>query len=452
MSLAVSGALLVAAVRTDEHEHEYDNANVVVRSRFRTRRVARRFPYGCNLSPRFKEIMPFDPQPWRRDTPAATLGRIHLNNAGAALMPRPVAEAITAHLRRECELGGYEAADAAAEDIGLAYDAVARMMGAAAPNIALIESATAGMALVLDALDLQPGDVILTTNDDYPSNQIMYVSLAKRRGVRVVRAEDAPEGGVDVDSLRSLLREYRPALVSVTHVPTNSGLVQPVAAIGEVCAEAEVPYAIDACQSAGQIPLDVAGLQCDFLFASARKFVRGPRGIGFLYVSDRALARGVAPTCPDMRGAEWTGVDTFEPVQGARRFETWEFAYALVLGLGAAARYSLDTGVAEAGAYAASLAARLRDRFRDEPRVQVLDRGDCLSAIVTLAFDGSAPEAIVSRLREQAINTSITRVDYPTLDAPRRAAGAAVRISPHYYNTVRDIDSAIFALEEFLEP
>jgi selenocysteine lyase/cysteine desulfurase len=392
----------------------------------------------------------FDPDPWRRDTPAAAAGRIHLNNAGAALMPRPVHHAIVAHLRRESECGGYEAADAAAAQIEAVYDSVARLVGAQPRNVALIESATTGMALTLDALDLRDGDVILTTNDDYPSSQIMYASLAARRGVRVVRAADAPEGGVDLDSMRARIAADRPALVSVTHVRTHSGLVQPVEAVGALCAEAGVPYAIDACQSVGQIPLDMARLRCDFLFASARKFLRGPRGIGFLAVSDLALDRGVAPTFPDLRAARWTAPDGFALADDARRFETWEFAFALVLGLGAAADYARTAGIEQAGAYAAALADRLRARFRDESGAHVLDRAPTLSAIVTIAFDATPADRIVPILREQAINTSVTRVDYPTLDEARRAAGSAVRISPHYYNTTRDIDAAIFALEEFL--
>jgi selenocysteine lyase/cysteine desulfurase len=393
----------------------------------------------------------FDPTPYRHDTPAAAAGRIHLNNAGAALMPIPVAHAIQAHLRRESELGGYEAADATHDAIERTYDAVAALVGARPGNIAVTESATQGMALTLDALELESDDVIVTTNDDYPSNQIMYASLARRRGVRIVRAPDAPEGGTDVDALRGLVMRHRPALVSVTHVPTNSGLVQPVEEIGAICAEAGVPYAIDACQSVGQIPLDVHALKCDFLFASARKFLRGPRGIGFLYVSDDALARGVAPTYPDLHGARWTGENAFDLVPSARRFETWEFAFALVLGLGAAARYAHDVGIAVAGGYSAALAQRLRDAFAGRAGARVLDRAPRLSAITTIAFDGTPAEAIVRSLREQAINTSSTTVDYPTMDAARRAAGVAVRISPHYYNTARDVDAAIFALEEFCE-
>src|SRR4030095_11623303 len=111
------------------------------------------------------------------------------------------------------------------------------------------------------------------------------------------------------------------------------------AAIGAACAERGVPFVLDACQAIGQIPIDVGALGCDFLAASARKFLRGPRGIGFLYVSDAALARGVEPLFVDIQGVTWTARDAYEAVADARRFENWEFAHALVLGMGAAARY-----------------------------------------------------------------------------------------------------------------
>jgi selenocysteine lyase/cysteine desulfurase len=393
--------------------------------------------------------MSFDPGQWRTDTVAASAGRIHLNNAGAALMPRPVVDAVTAHLELEVRVGGYEAADNARADIEAAYEHVGRLVGASPRNIAVVENATAAFAQAVSAFDLEPGDVVLTTRNDYISNQLALLSLARRRGVRVVRAEDLPEGGVDPDSVRRLLAAERPRLVTATWVPTNSGLVQPVAEVGALCAEAGVPYIVDACQAVGQIEVDVEALHCDFLCATARKFLRGPRGIGFLYVSDATLDRGRAPLWVDMRGARWTAADAYDLVDSARRFENWEFAYALVLGLGAAARYALDVGVGPAGAYAADLARRVRDGVAAMPGARVLDRGPALSAIATVAFDGHDAGAIVERLREQAINTSATYREYAVLDMDDKRAASAVRVSPHYYNTARDVDSLLFGLEEF---
>jgi selenocysteine lyase/cysteine desulfurase len=380
--------------------------------------------------------MTFDPAPWRMDTAAVLGGRIHLNNAGAALMPKPVIEAITDHLQHEVQLGGYEAADAARYDIAAAYDDVGRLVGAAARNIAVVENATVAFAQALSAFDFAPGDVILTTRSDYVSNQLMYMSLAKRLGIEVVHAADLPEGGVDPGSVRDLIGRRRPKLVAATWIPTNSGLVQPVAELGRICAEAEVPYIVDACQAVGQLEIDVASLHCDFLAATARKFLRGPRGVGFLYVSDRMLQQQRAPLWIDMRGARWVDDGRYALADDARRFENWEFAYALVLGLGAAARYALHVGIGAAGAYAADLARHTRDGLQELPGARVLDRGRVLGAIVTVSLPGVTPEQVVEELRGQAINTSATTEPGPV----------GVRISPHYYNTRREVGVLIEAL------
>lgn len=386
---------------------------------------------------------------WREDTPGVEAGRIHLNNAGASLMPRPVYRAVVEHLRLEAEIGGYEAADAASERIAGVYDDVASLIGARARNIAVVENATVAFAQALSAFDFRPGDVILTTRNDYISNQIMYLSLARRQGVRVVRAEDAPEGGVDPESVRELIGRHRPKLVAVTHVPTNSGLVQPVETVGEICASAGVPYLIDACQAVGQIPLDVSRLHCDFLSATARKFLRGPRGVGFLYVSDRILEENRYPLFLDMRGARWVARDEFVLADGATRFENWEYAYALVLGLGEAARYALEVGVERASTRARSLAALIRSRFAEVEGVRVLDRGPELAAIVTVEVKGKEAPAIVRALRERGINIGATGRDVAVIDMDEKGVRTALRISPHYYNTEEECERVVGEVAAF---
>jgi selenocysteine lyase/cysteine desulfurase len=393
--------------------------------------------------------MSFDPVRWRNDTPAASAGRVHLNNAGAALMPAPVISVVQDYLMQEVRLGGYEAADAARADIDASYMNVAILLNTEPRNIAFVENATVAYAQALSAFDFRPGDVILTTNNDYVSNQVMFLSLARRCGVRVVRAADLPEGGVDPGSVRELVAALNPVLVSVTWVPTNSGLIQPVEEVGDICAEAGVPYLVDACQAVGQMRVDVQRLRCDFLAATSRKFLRGPRGAGFLYVSDRMLRQGRAPLLLDMRGADWIGPDDFDLYDGARRFENWEFAYALVLGTGAAAAYALQVGLDEAGTYAADLAGYARSKLAELPGVRVLDRGSRLAAIVTVAFAGHDPHVMMHRLREQAINTSVTGRSSAVIDMDAKGVAGALRISPHYYNTRSDVDAAVWALDEF---
>src|SRR6202171_3427891 len=296
---------------------------------------------------------------WRDDTPGCN-NQIHFNNAGSGLMPRAVRDAIVGHLNREANFGGYESADDAEAAVADAYDNVAKVLGTQPHNVAVVENSTVAFFQALSAFDFKPGDVIVTTRNDYISNQLAYLSLARRHGVEVRRAADLASGGADPQSVRELLRDPGVRLLAVTWVPTNSGLMQPVEALGEVAQAAGVPYLVDGCQGVGQIPGDVSKLRCGFFSGTARKFLRGPRGIGFLYVSDRALKRGDFPLYVDMRGAEWISADRFEPVAGARRCENWEFAYGLVLGLGAAARYALSIGVEAGGRRARELAMALR--------------------------------------------------------------------------------------------
>jgi len=383
----------------------------------------------------------------RADTPGCA-HRIHLNNAGASLMPRPVLAAIRDHLELEARIGGYEAAAEAAPQIDAAYAAVADLLGTSSGNVAFTEHATAAFVQALSAVPMRRGDVVLTTLSDYVSNQIQYLSLAERLGVEVVRAPDAPEGGVDVQAMGELIHRRRPKLVAVTHVPANSGLVQDVAAIGRMCRARDILYLVDACQSVGQMPVHPETLGCDFLSATARKFLRGPRGAGFLWVSDRALEAGLSPLFPDMRGADWVEGDLFQPAPDARRFETWEFAWALVLGTGAAARYALEVGLDETSERVRALAAGLRERLPAIPGVRVLDRGAELCAIVTVAVAGWTPTDLATALRERGINTTgQARVD-AVLDYDQKGVEGALRISPHYFNTDAELDALLGALGE----
>jgi len=298
----------------------------------------------------------------------------------------------------------------------------------------------------LSAFDFKPRDVIVTTRNDYISNQLAYLSLARRRGVEVRRAAELATGGADPQSVQDLLREERVRLLAVTWVPTNSGLMQPVEALGQIAEASGVPYLVDACQAIGQIPIDVSKLKCDFLSATARKFLRGPRGIGFLYVSDRALKRGDFPLYIDMRGADWVSADNFQPAADARRFENWEFPCSLVLGLGQAARYALAVGIERGGGRARQLAAELRDKLKTVPGIRVLDRGNQLAAIVTIDVAGWDATDLSKLLRKRGINTSASLRAYAVIDMDEKRAASALRLSPHYYNTEDELASVVEAL------
>jgi selenocysteine lyase/cysteine desulfurase len=386
----------------------------------------------------------------RAETPGCAY-RIHFNNAGAGLMPAPVLETMTRYLELEAELGGYEAADARTEAIHDFYDATAQLLGCQAHNIAFAPNATDAFARALSSIPFDPGDLILTTRNDYISSQIAFLSLRKRFGVEVVHAPDLPGGGVDVDAMARLMRERRPRLVAATHIPTNSGLVQPVAEIGRRCRELDLLYLLDACQSVGQYVIDVEQLSCDFLSATGRKFLRGPRGSGFLYVSDRALAAGYEPLFIDIRGARWVGFEEYEQVETAARYEDWEFSYATVLGAAAAARYALAVGIEAIAGRTPALGASLRERLAEIDGVRILDHGIERCAIVTFTLTGWASDALVQELRRRRINSWISAREHALFDLTDKGVDACVRLSPHYYNTEQEVDEVVAAVLELAE-
>lgn len=395
------------------------------------------------------DVDPADLARWRSDTPGASR-RHHLNNAGASLQPRVVTDAVRAHLDLESEIGGYEAAAAVQARLDDAYRALAALVHVPARNIAVTSSATASYALALSAFDFASGDAIVTTRADYLSNRIMFESLAARRGVRVREAADLPSGGVDPDAVQALVRAERPRLVAVTWVPTFGGLVQRVAEVGAICAAEGIPYLVDGCQAVGQVPVDLAAIHCDFLAVTARKFLRGPRGIGFLAVSDGVLERRLFPLLVDLRGASWRAPGAFTLFDGARRFEQWEQPLALVLGMGAAARYAGEVGVPRAGGRAHALAAALRGRLAALPGVRSLDRGEQLSAIASFACPGPDASAIVRALRERGVNTSSQSLDENAFALGHLGATSLLRVSPHYYNDASDLDAVEDVLRELL--
>ncbi|WP_282775280.1 aminotransferase class V-fold PLP-dependent enzyme [Phaeodactylibacter xiamenensis] len=383
----------------------------------------------------------------RADTPGVQ-HRIHLNNAGASLMPRPVLEAAQQHLQLESEIGGYEAAALVREQSIGFYESVAQLLNAKPDQIAWSGSATQAYNTALSAIPFQAGDTILTTEDDYVSNQIAFLQLVKRHHLQLIRARTLPEGGVDTGQLKALIRQHRPRLVAVTHVPTNSGLVQNIMGIGEVCRANGAYYLVDACQSAGQLPLDVQAIACDFLTATFRKFLRGPRGGGFLYISERVLEAGLEPKFMDLHSAAWTAPDAYRPRESAVRFETWERSYALVLAARAATNYTIELGLTAIAEQVSMLAAHLRQRLSQLEHVRVLDQGQQLCGIVTLSIEGLSARGVIPALNQKGVNASVSGKGGAVIDFEKKGVDWALRFSPHYYNTTAELDRAVEALKQ----
>ncbi|MFQ5434248.1 MAG: aminotransferase class V-fold PLP-dependent enzyme [Anaerolineae bacterium] len=363
---------------------------------------------------------------------------IHFNNAGAALMPQPVLDTVTAHWQLEARIGGYEAEEQAASQTEAVYDNVARLVNGRTSEIALVESATTAWNLAFHSIPFQPGDRILTAKAAYASNYIAYLQMAQRRGVTVDVIPDDEHGQLSVAALREMWDE-RVKLIAITHAPTNGGLVNPAAAVGEFARETDTLFLLDACQSVGQLPVDVAAIGCDFLSATGRKFLRGPRGTGFLYVRRERLDE-LAPPFLDLRGATWTAADRFEMRPDARRFEFWESNVAGRLGLGTAAAYALAWNIKTTWARTQQLAQTLRQQLAQIPGVVVHDKGQVRGGIVTFTVDGMTTDAIKQALHEQKINVTTSTIFSTRLDMADRHLPEVVRASLHYYNSEAEIE------------
>lgn len=385
---------------------------------------------------------------FRKDTPGCRT-KIHFNNAGASLMPIPVIEAQKNYLDKETVSGGYETADAESAQVAGFYSSLGRLLGTTAQNIAFTSSATNSFARALSCIPFEKGDTVLLAKEDYISNQLAFLSLQKRIGIRLVRAESLAEGGVDVDSMKQLMEKHQPRLVSLSHIPTNSGLVQPVADVGKLCRERNITYLVDGCQSVGQMPIDVSALQCDFFTGTFRKFLRGPRGSGFLYVSDNILRQNLWPLFIDMCGANWTAADEFNLREDARRFEEWELPYSLVMGSRAAVEYALRVGLEEIQERNAILCGQIRTQL-NELGLNLLDRGKRLSSIITVEIPGKDPADVLLNLRKKNINTSISSRSSALIDFDVKRVSWALRISPHYYNTEEEIALLLKGIKEIL--
>ena len=372
----------------------------------------------------------------RRDTPGLS-NVAHFNNAGAALMPTPVLNAQIDHLKLETAIGGYEAAAEATERCEAVYTSVARLIGSKTQEIALVENATVAWDMAFYALPFAKGDRILTAEAEYAANYIAYLQVAKKVGAIVETIPSANSGEVDVGALENMIDE-RVKLISITHIPTNGGLVNPAAKIGKIAKKHDITYLLDACQTVGHMPVDVEEIGCDILSATGRKYLRGPRGTGFLYVR-AGLLETLEPPMLDMFSAEWVAPDRFEVRPDARRFENWENNYAARLGLGVAVDYALDVGLADIWERAQVLAGTLREGLSSIPGVEVRDIGRVRCGIVTFTLEGVDALDIKAALSARRINVSVSNPSSTLLDASRRNLPPVVRASVHYYNDDAEI-------------
>ncbi len=377
-----------------------------------------------------------DVQRVREQTPGCE-ERIHFNNAGASLPPIPVVDTVVGYVREEARVGGYELAAMRKEDLERTYETLARLIGVESHAISRAENATRAWDMAFYSVDFQRGDTILTTYTEYCANYVAYLQMRKRRGIRIEMIDDDDCGQLDLGDLERRLKKGA-KMVTINHIPTNSGLVNPAEGVGKLSDEYGAMYLLDACQSVGQKPVDVEKLKCDFLSTTGRKFLRAPRGTGFLYVRPEVL-EDLEPPFLDAWAASYNE-DDYIPHRDRRRFETFEFSYSNFLGLGTAAEYAMDLGLNNIWTRVQDLSENLRNRLSEINSIKVRDLGETKCGIVTFEVDGADHIQLKDELIAQGINVSVTSQFNALLDMKRRRLKSLMRASIHYYNTTEEID------------
>ncbi|MFL6154450.1 MAG: aminotransferase class V-fold PLP-dependent enzyme [Marmoricola sp.] len=371
-------------------------------------------------------------------------GQAFLDSAGSSLPPRPVVDAVVAHLRREEQVGGYRAAAERAEDLAAVRRSVAALVGGAADEIALVDSATRAWQLFVTAIRWQAGDRILICGNEYASNAIAFLQRARTEGCSVETVPSLADGTPDLDAYADLLDE-RVRLVSLVQVPTNSGTVAPVRELAALARSAGALTVLDACQSVGQLRTDVAELGVDALTVTGRKWLRAPRGTGFLWLR-RELVAGLEPVAADMHGGDWTTAGSYQLHPDATRFELFESDVAATLGLGVAVDHLLELGADDVEAAVRARAGVLRGALAELSGVTLRDEGEDLSGIVSFTVAGNEPRAVASRLREHGVTVSVSGRGSTLIDMTARGLDAVVRASPHYFNSAEDLAHAVEAV------
>jgi cysteine desulfurase/selenocysteine lyase len=384
----------------------------------------------------------------RADTPG-TQAIIHFNNAGCSLPVKESIDIITEYLQLEATLGGYEVKNKYEHIINEFYTEAARLINAADDEIAIVANASDGINKMLFSIPWEAGDVLLTTEVEYGNCYLNYLKLKEEKGIEIKIVPSDDDGNILLEKMEELISP-KVKLIAVTHIPTNSGLIMPAEEIGKIANKHNILYLLDACQSVGHIPVDVKKIQCDFLSTTSRKYLRGPRGIGFIYVRKEVLKK-LKPTTLDMVTAHWKDADNYNLDCNIKIFEQWEKSYALVLGFSKALSYLNNLGVENTWKRIQHLSAYLRSELEKIGGIEVTDIGKNQCGIVTFLVAGIDSKDLVNALLQHGINLSASLRFSSVLDMDKRGLEGVSRASIHYYNTEDEINILVDKVEQIFE-
>ena len=381
----------------------------------------------------------------RAETPAVANG-VYLNSASCSLMPQPVIKVVQDYFALEARVGGYHAVAQESAALEAVYGSVAALINAKPNEIALMGSHTLAWQSVFQGLRFKEGDRILTSRSEYGANYVAFLQMQRRTGCVIDVIPCGNDGATDPLALEKMIDD-RVKLIAINWIPTNGGLMNPAAEIGNVARSHGIPYLLDACQALGQMPVDVKELGCDFLTSAGRKWLRGPKGSGFLYVrEDQLSAPGCEPGIIDDFGALWSQSDKYEVIDTARRFETHEQQPALRLGLGAAVEYARTIGLDNIRERVNHLAEGLRGELAALQGIRVQDLGSERAGLVTFTHDDIPAADITAALHKENICVKTIPQAGAYLDTLARDIPELVRVSAHYFNNEDELEALLKAL------
>jgi len=291
--------------------------------------------------------------------------------------------------------------------------------------------------MAFNGIDFKPGDEVIISEMEYVTNIIGFLNAEKMHGIKTRIVYNDAQGNFDLQGLENAISS-KTKLIAVTHIASTTGGMIPVVEIGKIARKHNILYLVDACQSVGQVPVDVKDIDCDMLSVTGRKYLRAPRGTGFLYVRKQILDK-IKISFIDGFSVKSVSQDEFKLKDDARRFELYEKNRAVTLGLGKAVEYALNIGVDSIWQRIQQLAALMRRHLNHIDGITVHDIGDQQCGIVTFSVNGFEASAIKGKLAEKQINVSVGRAESTLIYMDKYHLTNIVRASVHYYNTEEEI-------------
>jgi selenocysteine lyase/cysteine desulfurase len=383
-----------------------------------------------------------------RSETKGTFQKIHFNNAGCSFPTDGVVETVKRYLEEEAIMGGYETESKYRDSLENIYSLVADFIHAEKEEIALVENASAAWGIAFHGISWNKGDEIIVSEMEYATNLLGYLSAREKYGIEFKLISQDDEGNFPLDALEKAINSNT-RLISITHIGSGAGGILPIEKIGEIARRHHILYLVDACQTIGHIPINVKKIGCDMLSVTGRKYLRAPRGTGFLYIR-KEIQDKIRPFFMDGHSTQWIHLNEYKLRDDARRFELYEKNRALILGMGKAIEYASSIGMDRIWERIQSLAEIFRRKLQALLFVEVQDKGNEKCGIVTFTVSGMDSLRVKNYLADKSINVSVGNPQSTLFYMNKKNLEGVVRASIHYYNTIAEIDTFCLALEEMV--